>query len=94
MIEYLTTLKKAHDHPEQKTRQFTIAEKVKILWKLADTLDRAEDLNKQLKLPFNSVTRFNIELKRGDLGIGHHELVEALAARLKLVYAKAHKAKK
>lgn len=90
MIEYLQTLKRAHDHPIQRNVRFTTEKKIEILWQLAKQLKPADWLNKKLGLPSGSVTIFNIQLRKGLLGIGNAELIEALAVRISKIYTRKH----
>jgi len=90
MIEYLETLKRAHDHPKQRRIRFTTEQKIEILWKLAKQWKSAQWLNDKLGLPTNSVFFFSKQLRNGELGIGHTDLIEALAIRIHKIRAREH----
>lgn len=80
-IEYFEILKRAHNHPKQNKPQFTLDEKIQILWRFATQLKSGLIFNKLYGLPYDSVNIFNKLLKSGDLG-NHEDLTQALKDRL------------
>jgi hypothetical protein len=82
MIDYLNTLKRAHDHPKQRGRQFTISDKIKALRKLSIQYKPIETFNKDLGLPFNSLNVWCKQLREGALGIGYSDLLKSLSDRM------------